>query len=76
MDVASGVTEERRRQRALTTGSLLRSIATFVIAAVAVLTVMAELGGRTAAEALAAGIPPKQVWAAVWRTLELPASER
>lgn len=40
------------------------------------LTVMSELGGRTANEALAAGIPPKQVWAAVWSTLELPASER
>lgn len=40
------------------------------------LTVMSELGGRTASEALAAGVPPKQVWAAVWSTLELPASER
>ena len=38
--------------------------------------VMAELGGRTAEEALAAGIPPKQVWAAVWRALELPAREK
>ncbi|WP_372728474.1 DUF3046 domain-containing protein [Nocardioides sp.] len=38
--------------------------------------VMAELGGRTAQEALAAGEPPKEVWAAVWRALELPASER
>jgi hypothetical protein len=38
--------------------------------------VMAELGGRTAQEALDAGVPPKQVWAAVWRALELPASER
>ncbi|WP_309647255.1 DUF3046 domain-containing protein [Nocardioides sp.] len=28
--------------------------------------------GRTAAEALDAGIPPKQVWASVWRALELP----
>ena len=34
--------------------------------------VMAELGGRTAQEALDAGVPPKQVWAAVWRALELP----
>ena len=32
-----------------------------------------RLGGRTAVEALDAGIPPKQVWAAVWRVLELPA---
>ena len=38
--------------------------------------VMAELGGRTAQEALDAGIPPKQVWAAVWRALELPANQR
>ena len=38
--------------------------------------VMAELGGRTASQALAAGVPPKEVWAAVWRALELPASKR
>jgi hypothetical protein len=38
--------------------------------------VMADLGGRTAQEALDAGVPPKQVWAAVWRALNLPASER
>jgi hypothetical protein len=38
--------------------------------------VIAELGGRTAAQALAAGVPPKQVWAAVWGVLELPVSKR
>ena len=38
--------------------------------------VMSELGGRTASEALAAGVPPKQVWAAVWDALNLPPSER
>jgi hypothetical protein len=38
--------------------------------------VIGELGERTASEALDAGEPPKAVWAAVWRTLELPASER
>jgi hypothetical protein len=38
--------------------------------------VMGELGGRTAKQALDAGVPPKQVWAAVWSTLELPPSER
>ena len=38
--------------------------------------VMAELGERTAQEALDAGVPPKQVWAAVWRALGLPPSER
>jgi hypothetical protein len=38
--------------------------------------VLAELGGRTAQEALEAGVPPKDVWAAVWRALGLPASQR
>jgi hypothetical protein len=38
--------------------------------------VMGELGGRTAAQALEAGVPPKEVWRAVWSALELPASER
>lgn len=38
--------------------------------------VMADLGSRTASEALAAGVPPKQVWSAVWRALDLPAIKR
>ncbi len=38
--------------------------------------VMGDLGGRTAEEALAAGVPPKEVWAATWRALELPDRER
>ena len=38
--------------------------------------VIAELDGRTAQEALDAGAPPKQVWAAVWRALDLSPSER
>jgi hypothetical protein len=38
--------------------------------------VMRELDGRTAAEAIDAGVPPKEVWAAVWRTLELPATQK
>lgn len=38
--------------------------------------VIAELGERTVSEALDAGESPKRVWAAVWRVLELPASER
>jgi hypothetical protein len=38
--------------------------------------VLAELGGRTVDEALAAGVEPKQVWRAVWAALDLPASER
>jgi hypothetical protein len=35
-----------------------------------------DLDGRTTQEALDAGVPPKQVWAAVHRQLELPDSER
>jgi hypothetical protein len=37
---------------------------------------MSDLDDRTALEALDAGVPAKQVWAAVWRALELPARER
>lgn len=40
------------------------------------LTVVRELDGRTTREAIDAGVPPKQVWAAVRRHLELPDSER
>ena len=39
-------------------------------------TVLAELGGRTPVEALDAGVTPKEVWAAVWRALELPPVDR
>lgn len=38
--------------------------------------VITELGGRTAEEALADGLSPKEVWRAVWAVLELPARER
>lgn len=38
--------------------------------------VMAELGGRTAQEALDAGVPPKEVWRAVWGALGLPPKDR
>lgn len=38
-------------------------------------TVLADLGSRTVAEALAAGMPCKKIWRAVWKQLELPASE-
>ena len=38
--------------------------------------VMNDLGGRTAIEALDAGIAPKEVWAVVWRTLELPDDQQ
>ena len=56
LDSATGAARERRRQRALTMGSLLRSIATFVIATVAILTVMAELGMPLAPLLTSAGI--------------------
>ncbi|MBW8752385.1 MAG: DUF3046 domain-containing protein [Propionibacteriales bacterium] len=38
--------------------------------------VLSELGGRTVDEALAAGVPPKEVWRAVWGALQLPARDR
>jgi hypothetical protein len=38
--------------------------------------VIGDLGGRTVDQALAAGEEPKQVWRAVWSTLELPARDR
>jgi hypothetical protein len=38
--------------------------------------VIGELGERTVSEALDAGERPKEVWAAVWRTLDLPPSDR
>ncbi|MGB7449505.1 MAG: mechanosensitive ion channel family protein [Ornithinimicrobium sp.] len=43
VDAATAADIERRHQRALTLGSLLRSVATFTISAVAILTVMAEV---------------------------------
>lgn len=38
--------------------------------------VIADLGGRTADEALADGYEPKEVWRAVHAVLDLPARER
>ena len=38
--------------------------------------VMGDLGSRTAQQALDAGVPPKEVWAAVWTALDLPGTER
>ncbi|WP_043845807.1 DUF3046 domain-containing protein [Crystallibacter crystallopoietes] len=38
--------------------------------------VLTSLGGRTAAEALAAGIPPKAVWLEVCEMQEVPAERR
>lgn len=38
--------------------------------------VLSALEGRTVAEALAAGVPPQQVWRAVHAELELPERDR
>lgn len=38
--------------------------------------VMSELDGRTAQQALDAGVAPVHVWRAVWSALGLPASDR
>ena len=38
--------------------------------------VVADLGSRTVDEALAAGVPPKEVWRAVHAALELPDNQR
>ncbi|GAB2858404.1 DUF3046 domain-containing protein [Nocardioides pacificus] len=38
--------------------------------------VIAELGNRTVTQALDAGVPAKEVWAAVWRDQRLPESLR
>jgi len=38
--------------------------------------VLAEIGGRTVIEALAAGVDRKQIWRAVWSKLELPVRDR
>jgi hypothetical protein len=38
--------------------------------------VMSDLGDRTAQQALDAGVPPREVWLAVWRALELPETDR
>ena len=37
---------------------------------------VAQLEGRTVAEALAAGVPAKQVWLAICDAFEIPAKDR
>lgn len=37
---------------------------------------LSDLDGRTVREALAANVPCKSIWRAVWGQLELPARER
>jgi hypothetical protein len=38
--------------------------------------VLAGLGHRTVTQALAVGVPCKQIWLAAWEALELPVRER
>ena len=38
--------------------------------------VLSDVGGRTAAEALAAGIPPREVWLALCVETDVPAERR
>lgn len=38
--------------------------------------VLADLSGRTVSESLAAGVPCKTIWRAVWKHLELPSHLR
>jgi hypothetical protein len=38
--------------------------------------VLSGLGHRTVSQALAGGVPCKEVWLAAWEALELPPRER
>lgn len=38
--------------------------------------VLGALSGRTAAEAIEAGVPPKQVWAAICDAMDVPEQRR
>lgn len=37
--------------------------------------VLADLGSRTVVEAIAAGLPYKRIWRAVWKQLELSQTD-
>ena len=37
---------------------------------------LADLGNRTVNEAVADGVPSKEIWRAVWAALELPPRDR
>jgi hypothetical protein len=37
---------------------------------------LADLGNRTVEQAVAAGLPAKVIWRAVWAVLQLPARDR
>lgn len=53
---AAGLTSERHRQRAATIGSLLRSLSAFVIASIAIMTVMSVVGIPLAPLLTSAGV--------------------
>ncbi|MBC9957127.1 mechanosensitive ion channel family protein [Yimella sp. cx-51] len=53
---AAGLDNERRKQRAATLGSLLRSVSTLIIFTIAALTIMAELGVPLAPLLASAGV--------------------
>ncbi|MCU1545564.1 MAG: hypothetical protein JWP30_664 [Homoserinimonas sp.] len=36
--------------------------------------VLTDVGGRTAEEAIAAGVPPREIWIAVCRACDVPES--
>jgi hypothetical protein len=38
--------------------------------------VLTQIGGRTAAEAIDAGVPPREVWLALCDELDVPAERR
>lgn len=38
--------------------------------------VLSQVGGRTAAEAMAAGVPPRDVWLALCEELDVPVARR
>ena len=38
--------------------------------------VLEDVGSRTVREALAAGVPCKRIWRAIWKQLELPETLR
>ncbi|MCP2637270.1 DUF3046 domain-containing protein [Microbacterium sp. HD4P20] len=38
--------------------------------------VLSQVGGRTAAEAIEVGVPPRDVWSAICEELDVPAERR
>lgn len=50
----------------------------FGVRSTAILTdlVLTQVGGRTAAEAISAGVPPRDVWLALCEELDVPVTRR